>query len=121
MVKAVFDTNILIDFLHGLPQARAELGRYEKPGISIITWMEVMAGAAPDTQEGTRAFLSAFELIDLTRAVAEHAVRLRRDYRIKLPDAIIWASAVARSALLVSRDEKAFPQDDPGVRIPYRL
>lgn len=121
MVKAVFDTNILIDFLRGLPQARAELDRYEKPAISIVTWIEVMAGAAPSTHQRTRTFLSAFELIDLTHAVAEHAVRLRQDYRIKLPDAIIWASAMARSALLVSRDEKAFPQDDPGVRIPYRV
>lgn len=44
MVKALLDTNILIDFLNGVPQARDEIARYRRTAISIITWMEVMAG-----------------------------------------------------------------------------
>ena len=46
MVKALLDTNILIDFLRGLPAARDELNRYEDKAISVITWMEVMVGRA---------------------------------------------------------------------------
>ncbi len=37
--NSLFDTNILIDYLSGIPQARAELERYSRRAISIITWM----------------------------------------------------------------------------------
>jgi hypothetical protein len=38
-----------------------------------------------------------------------------------LPDAIVWASAQAHDMLLVTRDTKGFPPDDPGVRVPYTV
>ena len=44
MVSALFDTNILIDYLNGVEAARTELGRYSDKAISLITWMEVMVG-----------------------------------------------------------------------------
>ena len=37
MVKAVFDTNILVDYLNAVRQARAELQRYTERAVSIIT------------------------------------------------------------------------------------
>jgi len=120
-VKALFDTNILIDFLRGVPAARDELSRYPDKAISIVTWMEVMAGAPELTEQGTRGFVDGFALVDLDEAVAERAVTLRRQHRLKLPDAIVWASAQVRAMLLVTRDTKGFPADDPGVRMPYRV
>ena len=119
MVKALFDTNILIDLLHNRAQAHAELARFDDRAISMITWMEVLVGAADGMEIGTRAFLAGFELIGLDEAIAERAVDLRRRRRMKLPDAIIWASAQTEGRLLVTRNTKDFPGDDPGVRIPY--
>lgn len=121
MVKALFDTNILIDYLNAEPQARAEIQRYADKAISIVTWMEVMVGADPAVEPATRAFLHGFELLGVDEKVAERAVRLRRDRRIRLPDAIIWATAQANSMLLVTRNTKDFPASDPGVRSPYKL
>ena len=40
---------------------------------------------------------------------------------LKLPDAIVWASAQVHGMLLVTRDTKGFPADNPGVRMPYRV
>ncbi len=119
MVKALFDTNILIDFLRGVAAARDELNRYEDKAISIVTWVEVMAGAPVLNDRATREFLDGFALVELNEAVAERAVALRRKHRLKLPDAIVWASAQVQSMLLVTRDTKGFPADDPGVRLPY--
>ena len=119
MVKALFDTNILIDFLRGVVASRDELNRYEDKAISIVTWMEVMAGAPILTDRATREFLDGFVLVELNEAVAERAVALRRKHRLKLSDAIVWASAQVQSMLLVTRDAKGFPADDPGVRMPY--
>ena len=119
MVKALFDTNILIDYLRGIPAAHEELGRFSDKAISIVTWMEVLAGATPPVEQATRGFLDGFALIQLDQAAAERAIVLRQRYRLKLPDAIIWASAQVHDMLLVTRDTKGFPEGDPGVRVPY--
>jgi hypothetical protein len=34
MVKALFDTNILVDYLNAVPQARTELRRYTEKAVS---------------------------------------------------------------------------------------
>ena len=39
-------------------------------------------------------FLRDFRLVELSRDVAREAVDIRRTHRLKLPDAVIWASAV---------------------------
>lgn len=119
-LKAVFDTNILIDHLLGVPEAGEELGRFSDRAISIVTWAEVLVGAEPEVEARTRAFLDKFEVVDLRLDIAARAVAIRRQRRIKLPDAIVWATAQAEGALLVTRNSKDFPTDDPGVRVPYR-
>ena len=120
-MKFLVDTNILIDFLRGLPAARDELNRYEDKAISVVTWIEVMVGAPMAAERGTRDFLDGFVLVVVNEAVAERAVTLRRQHRLTLPDAIVWASAQVQAMLLVTRDTNGFPADDPGVRIPYRV
>jgi Predicted nucleic acid-binding protein, contains PIN domain len=121
MVKALFDTNILIDYLNGIPAAREELDRYSEKAISIISWIEVMIGAPTHLANATRTFLDTFDRIDITAEVAERAVAIRGKFRIKLPDAIVWASADVNAMLLVTRNTKDFPEDQPIIRIPYRL
>jgi predicted nucleic acid-binding protein len=121
-VKALFDTNILIDYLAGLPAAEVEIGRYRHRLISVITWMEVLAGArSEDEVDVIEMFLRDFAVIELSRPIAREAIRWRKTRRLRLPDAIILASAQHESALLVTRNSKDFPPDLPGVRMPYRI
>ncbi len=121
MVRAVIDTNILVDYLNGLPDAATELARYHRPAISILTWIEVMVGATPQTEQVVRAFLDSLELLTLDGRVAECAVKLRQARRIKLPDAIIWATAQVNQCLLVTRNSRDMDPKDPGVRVPYTV
>jgi predicted nucleic acid-binding protein len=118
VVKALFDTNILIDYLNAVPAARTELNRYTDKAISIVTWMEVMVGVPKDVEAATRAYLRGFQVIGLDEAIADRSVALRRAHRIKLPGAVVWASAQANGRLLVTRNTKDFPANDPGVRHP---
>ena len=118
-MKALFDTNILIDYLNGVVAARDEIARYQRPSISSISWMEVLVGTAPDEAPPVRGFLRRFECIGIDTAIAERAVELRQAKRLKLPDAIIRATAMQHSALLVTRNTKDFPGDEPGIRVPY--
>ena len=120
-MRALLDTNILVDYLNGIEAARAEIARYRSPAISPISWMEVMVGTAADRDAPVRGFLASFRQVEIGATVAERAVVVRRQRRIRLPDAIIWASAESISALLVTRNSKDFPPEEPGIRIPYRL
>lgn len=82
--------------------------------------MEVMAGARTQPDEDVRrGFLAHFRILPLTAQIAEEAVKLRQQYRLKLPDAVIWASAISENCLLISRNTKDFPGRQAGVRFPY--
>lgn len=119
-MNALFDTNLLIDYLVGVNEARAEIERYRVRLISIITWMELLIGARDDAEADViETFLRDFRTVDITRGIAREAIQIRRERRIRLPDALIWATARSESALLVTRNSKNFPKTEPGIRIPY--
>ncbi len=118
---AVFDTNIVIDALNGVTDVDSEYARYERVLISRVTWMEVLVGAEGDDSE-LRDFLETrFEIVPLDLTVAENAVNLRRVYHLRLPDAIIWGTAKAYEAVLVTRNTKDFKAEWEGIRVPYSL
>lgn len=120
-MRVVLDTNILVDYLNGVAAAAREIARGEDPAISIVSWMEVLVGCAGNEEKAVREFLSRFELLPIDPRVADRAVEVRRARRIRLPDSIIWATALAHGLVLVTRNSRDFPAGDPSVRIPYRL
>jgi predicted nucleic acid-binding protein len=119
---AVFDSNIVIDFLNGLEPARGELAHYKKAYISPITWVEAQVKAPVGLEEATRQAIDAnFERLELDEKTLLTGLELRRSLRLKLPDALILASARVNGWLLVSRNTKDFPASMLGVRVPYEL
>jgi predicted nucleic acid-binding protein len=121
-MKAVVDTNILIDYLSGSNKAKEELDAFDELYISLITWMEILVGAEEGKEEGEiREFLRRFRVHAVDEGVAERAVEIRRREKIRLLDAIIWATALQLGILLVTRNTRDFPSKHPGIRVPYRL
>jgi predicted nucleic acid-binding protein len=121
-LKPVFDTNILIDYLSGIPLAKDEILRFPEAYISTITWAEVMAGSRDQSEEkAIRRFLEDFHCMAVDQQVADLSFQIRRQHRVKLPDAIIWATARHKNTLLVTRNTKDFPDTEPDIRVPYRL
>ena len=121
-MTAVFDTNILIDFLHGVPEARLELRRHRRRALSVVTWIEVLVGADdPEKERRARLLLDRFTVVEVGEGVRERAVMLRRTMRLKLPDAIILATAQDLGWPLVTRNTRDFPPSDPSIRVPYTL
>lgn len=119
-MSAFFDTNIVIDLLAGHPPALVEAASHSEVAISRITWMEVLIGAPDDaTKAKWESFLNQFEMIEMDEDVCREAIALRQLHRIKLPDAIIWASARAYGADLVTRNTKDFKPGTSGIRVPY--
>ncbi len=101
---------------------RQEIGASLDAAISVITGMEVMTGPSGQEEEGIlRAFLLNFECVPITVAVADRAAVIRREKRIKMPDAIILATAEVAGWKLVTRNVKYFPVGMRGVKVPYKV
>ena len=83
--------------------------------------MEVMAGTDPTDEIATRSYLDFFSLLPLTSEIAERAAIIRRGSRLKLPDAVILATAQIERITLVTRNTRDFRIHSPGVLIPYSL
>jgi predicted nucleic acid-binding protein len=121
-LRAILDSDVLIDFLQGQAKAEQELRRYADWEISVVTWMEVLSGTEGKEEEKQgRRFLDSLKVHPLSTSVAEEAVQLRKKFRLRLPDAVIWATARTEGCLLVTRNHRHFPKDEPGIRFPYDL
>jgi predicted nucleic acid-binding protein len=119
-VKALFDTSILVECVYGVEAAIQELTRYEKISISRIVWIEFLTGAKTADVEARRRFiLDDFELLEVDEAVSQETILIRQRTRLKLPDAIILATARIHGLLLVTRNHRDFPRREPDIRIPY--
>lgn len=81
----------------------------------------MIVGAKQYHQEHrTRVALSAFNVIAVSQDIAERSVSLRQEYGMKLPDAIILATAHIHRFELVTRNTTDFA-GLPGVITPYQL
>lgn len=121
-----FDSNIVIDALRGFEQALIELERAKERGdrvwLSRMVWIEVMSKGTSDTLRRTENFLAGFSIDEIDQEIAERTASLRRERSgLRTPDAIIWATALIRGRVLVTRNTKDFPAAMPGIRVPYTL
>lgn len=122
-MASLFDSNIVIDALKGIPAAIEEIAASDDvPAVSVITRIEVFAGC-PDAESlaAARALLSGFSVLGISSAVEEDAIALRRTTRLKLSDAVILATARVHGLMLSTRNTRDFRADFPEVRIPYQL
>ena len=76
--------------------------------ISVITEIELLSFAGlADAQRGwLQRLIDDLEVIEIDGAVKQCAIALRRDHRLKLPDALIAASALTRDAVLLTNDSQ---------------
>lgn len=118
----LLDSNVLIDVLRGERQALEWLeGQAEGLAISVISWIEVLVGCEGDEADRVRTWLEMFRQLGLDQAVAAEAVVCRREFGMRLPDAVILATARCHGMRLVTRNTKDFPESLGLVLVPYRL
>lgn len=121
MADPFFDTNILIDWLKGYPQAAAELARYKRHRISRIVWTEILSGEALERRDVIQQAIVPFEVVELDARIASAAADIRHRKKMRLMDAYILATAQVNGAILITRNTKDFPAELPGIRVPYML
>lgn len=109
-IRFLLDTNAITALLQGNQVLVEQLKTAEWVGISIINQIEFLANPALNEADKAlfRMFLTRIEVLDLRKedeVLLEKILTVRTKYRLKLPDAIIAATAILASATLVSSDE----------------
>ncbi|WP_371871599.1 PIN domain-containing protein [Pseudoduganella violacea] len=92
--------------------------------MSSIGWIEMVVGAQTGEEEETTKFLQTFQILELDRAIATEAAKIRRRSvrstpKIALADAIIMATAKVHDLTVATRNTRDFKGRN--VRIPYEL
>lgn len=101
----VLDTNILIYLFSGQLAEAIPDGNH---GYSVITEIELRSFQSL-TQTATDKIQQALSLmnrLELNDAVREQTILLRRNHKLKLPDALIVATAMTQESVLISNDER---------------
>jgi predicted nucleic acid-binding protein len=119
----IFDTNVLI-YLSKYVLKPERILR-EETAISVITKIEALGFSFKNNAEHELllAICNELKVIPLSDLVAEETIKLRQNYRIKLPDAIIYATALVEKVPLLTNNIKDFISIDGNVELinPFDL
>lgn len=103
--RVLLDTNVVLYLLSGkLKTTQLIEGRY---AISFVTELELLSYPFVSESEETsiKDFIQNIEIVDLTPEIKQQTIALRKKYKLKLPDAIICATAVCEDASLITFDK----------------
>ena len=110
----LIDTNVAIEYIgETLPDRSLSIlddiidNEYS---ISVINRIELLgyADITDQEEEKFQQLIRAAIVFDLDNNVVKETIKLRKSYRIKLPDAIIAATACLYDLVLITRDIKDF-------------
>lgn len=103
MADVLVDTDVFIDHLRGSAELKPGRNRLH---YSVVTRAELFAGNS-GTDLVTQV-LAPFRELDVDRAVAERAGRVVREFHLRMPDALIAATALENGLTLSTRNRKDF-------------
>lgn len=114
-LKYVLDTNICLYFLN---QTLTQEGfilvgsamDHGEAALSVITQMELLGFAFRSVEEEriTEQFVADLRPLPLSDLVVRQTIAIRKSRKIKLPDAIIAATALVHGCALVTRNVSDF-------------
>jgi len=113
-MKYLIDTNILIYYFNGSLSVTAKEGitsiLKDEFNISIISKMEFLGFSRFDSREKREAarFISFANVLPLSELIVEQTIQLKQSVKIRLPDAIIGATALCNHLKLVTHNVKDF-------------
>jgi len=108
--KYLLDTNVVLDFMgRKLPEnSKVLLSKIidDQINISAINKMELLG--FKHVEQNLIAFVDFSEVYHIDDEIIDKTIELRKKYKIKLPDAIIAATAIVNNFILISHNIKDF-------------
>jgi predicted nucleic acid-binding protein len=111
--RHLIDSNVLIDYLNGnLPDLGKALLRKavnDTPLLSVISKIEVLS--YKNTEDARKLLLDFIEnsnVFELSKAIVDTTINIRTQKKIKIPDAIIAATALVFDFTLLTRNTADF-------------
>jgi len=106
----LLDTNFVIELLKGLPATRTLYHSRLAGGrlfASQITRIELLSfqDIQQDEEKRILAFFNHVKVLPITASVESAAISMRKNNHLRIPDAIILATAACHDCTLVSRDD----------------
>jgi len=113
MERYLIDTNVISDYFSAsLPASGLQFMDSvidAVPNLSVITQIELLCWKTDAVKEQrVKDFITDSEVLDITPDVIMHCVNIRRDKKVKTPDALIAATAIANDYTLISNNDKDF-------------
>jgi predicted nucleic acid-binding protein len=113
MEQYLIDTNVVSDYFSAsfspAGMALMDTAIDAIPNISIITQIELLCWNTDEaTVENVKGFIADSVVLDISPDVIAHCVALRKGKKIKTPDAIIAATALAYDYTIITANEKDF-------------
>ena len=106
MVVVILDSNIIICLSKEMIEVEDIFDNTEEYAVSVITYMEVLAYSFENSDEESsiKNLLSFFKIPYIDEEIVKIVIELKKNYKIKLLDAIICATAIYNSATLITND-----------------
>jgi predicted nucleic acid-binding protein len=101
----VADTSLLVNFFNGSELSRKVL-EGQQIWVSVITEIELLSFAelAKDDHKLIQSFLDHCIIAELTKPIRDITIKIRRQHRLKIPDAIIAATSIHLDFPLLTMD-----------------
>ena len=113
MEQYLIDTNVVSDYFSAsfpvAGMAFMDVAIDAIPNLSVITQIELLCWETDTvTEQKVKDFIADSVVLDINPDVIAQCVLLRKGKKIKTPDAIIAATALAYNYIIVTRNEKDF-------------
>ena len=107
-LRLLIDTNVIIDFLKKDPSLfdLSSLFSQHECFTSVIVKLELLKypDITPEEENAANGFLRLVPIIPLSQPIESETIALSRSTKLKLPDAIIGATAIVYGAEIVTSD-----------------
>lgn len=109
----LIDTNVIIGYLDGKIENKGMSFLHpiidRIPNISVINKIEILRFNSPDNDYKTLVeFINSSYVFSLNENIIEKTISICRANKIKLPDAIIAATAIVNNFTLITRNTSDF-------------